>query len=219
MPNIISFADPVNDALQPAACAIYEQAFGPEEKVPFAGLWAAARQLQGEVDVHFWGLLEGQDLLGEAWFCTLPAERLGYLGYIAIAAAGRGRGFGEILMQAVLQGMDDLMKKATGQPPLAAFWEVRSLEDAPDEIEYQHRLRRIRFYQRFSAVPLPVDYLCPPVAPGQPEVRFTLMAVTYPPGQPLSLEMQRQIVLAGLVKMEGADLQSEYVQRALVSIV
>ena len=122
-------------------------------------------------------------------------------------------------MQAVLQGMDDLMKKATGQPPLAAFWEVRSLEDAPDEIEYQHRLRRIRFYQRFSAVPLPVDYLCPPVAPGQPEVRFTLMAVTYPPGQPLNLEMQRQIVLAGLVKMEGADLQSEYVQRALVSIV
>ena len=63
-----------------------------------------------------------------------------------------------------------------------------------------------------------MDYLCPPVAPGQPEVRFTLMAVTYPPGQPLPSETVRRITLTGLVKMEGADPQSEYVQRALASI-
>jgi hypothetical protein len=50
-------------------------------------------------------------------------------------------------------------------------------------------------------------------------VRFTLMAVTYPPGQPLPAETLRRIALTGLVKMEGADPQGEYVQRALASIL
>jgi len=218
MTRIISLADRTFDILQPAARSLYVQAFEPEEKTPFDGLWAAARQAPGEVDVHFLGLLEGEELLGTAWFCTVPAERLGYLGYIAIAAAERGRGYGETLMRAVLVGIEDMLKAVTGQPPLATFWEVRSLEDAPDETEYQLRQRRIRFYQRFGAEPLPVDYLCPPVAPGQPEVRFTLMAVTYPPGQPLPSQTVRRIALTGLVKMEGADPESETVRRALASI-
>ena len=140
MPSIISLTDPEISTYQAAARQIYEQAFEPEEKTPFEGLWTAARQVRGEVDVHFWGLLEGEELLGTAWFCTVPAERLGYLGYIAVAAAGRGRGYGETLMRAVLAGIEDMLKAATGQPPLAAFWEVRSLEDAPDETEYQLRL-------------------------------------------------------------------------------
>jgi GNAT superfamily N-acetyltransferase len=197
---------------------MYEQAFEPEEKVPFERLLEAAHQLAADIRVHFWGLWEGEELLGTAWFCTVPAERLGYLGYIAVAAAGRGRGSGETLMRAVLVGIEDMLKTATGQPPLATFWEVRSLEDAPDETERLLRLGRIRFYQRFGAEPLPVEYVCPPVAPVQPEVRFTLMAVTYPPGQPLPSQVLRSIALTGLVKMEGADPQGEYVQRALASI-
>jgi GNAT superfamily N-acetyltransferase len=219
MPRILSLVDPATTDYLPAARTIYESAFELEEKVPFERLWDAAHTSAAEIRVHFWGLLEGEELLGTAWFCTVPEERLGYLGYIAVAAAGRGRGYGETLMQAVLAEIKDLLKTVTGQPPLAAFWEVRSLEDAPDEAEYQLRQRRIRFYQRFGAEPLSVDYLCPPVAPGQPEVRFTLMAVTYPPGQPLPAETLRRIALTGLVKMEGADPQGEYVQRALASIL
>jgi ribosomal protein S18 acetylase RimI-like enzyme len=218
MPQFISLTDPVWTAFLPVARAIYEQAFEPEEKAPFEGLLAAACTSPGENPVYFWGLLEGEELLATAWFCTLQAERLGYLGYIATAPASRGRGHGGLLLRQVLAAMRDQLLADTGQPPLAIFWEVRSLDDAPEEEERLLRLRRIRFYQRFGAQTLDVDYLCPPVAPGQPEVKFTLMAVTDPPGQPLSQEILARIVLAGLVKMEGADPHSEYVRRALASI-
>ena len=218
MPRILSLSDPANASLETSARAIYEQAFEPEEKVPFEGLWQSARKVQAEIGIHFWGLAVEDNLLGTAWFCTFPKERLGYLGYIAISSAGRGQGYGEILMKAVLAQVDDLFQRETGQPPLATFWEVRDPEEATDEAERNLRLRRIRFYQKFGAQTLPVAYRCPPVAAGQPEVDFKLMAVTSPAGGPLDRALMKQIALAGLVKMEGADPQSVYVQRALASI-
>lgn len=217
-PTLLSLTSPAGEVFYPAARAIYEEAFEPEEKVPFEGLWFAARRGGEDPETHFLGLLEGEQLVGTAWFCTFPAERLGYLGYIAIAAADRGKGYGEILLRTVLQQMRDRLMDTSGQPPLAVFWEVRDPADAPDEAERIHRLRRIRFYEKFGAQCLPVDYLCPPVAPGQPEVRFTLMAVTFPPGQPLAAESLRRIALTGLVRLEGADPAGEYVRRALQSI-
>lgn len=218
MPRIVSFADPENKNYQVAARRIYEDAFEAEEKVPFAGICQSAGRSQAGVGIHFWGLVEGDTLLASAWFCALPEECLGYLGYLAAAPEFRSQGYGDLLMKKVLEELERNLLAFTGQAPLAVFWEVRSPEDAPDEEERLLRLRRIRFYQRFGAEPLPVDYLCPPVAPGQPEVRFILMAVTYPPGQPLGSDDLRRIALAGLVKMEGADPQSKYVQRALASI-
>jgi len=216
--TFLSLASPAGEAYYPAACAIYEEAFEPEEKVPFEGLWSAARRGGEDPETHFLGLLEEEHLLGTAWFCAFPAERLGYLGYIVIAAKGRGKGYGEILLREVLQQLYDRLMQTSGQPPLAVFWEVRDPADAPNEAERTHRLRRIHFYKKFKAQCLPVDYLCPPVAPDQPEVRFTLMAVTFPPGQTLAAEVLRRIAMTGLVRLEGADPSSEYVRRALQSI-
>lgn len=218
MPRIVSFADPENKIYQAAARRIYEDAFEAEEKVPFDGIWQSAGRCQDGVGTHFWGLVEEDTLLASAWFCTLPEERLGYLGYLAVSPEARSMGYGSLLMKQVLEKIEKDLATLTAHPPLAVFWEVRSPDDAPDEDERLLRLRRIRFYQRFGAEPLAVDYLCPPIAPGQPEVKFTLMAVTCPPCQPLASETVRRIALAGLVKMEGADPQSKYVQRALASI-
>jgi GNAT superfamily N-acetyltransferase len=203
-----------------AVCALYEAAFEPDERAPWDGLWDWLRAPGGAFQATFWALTraEGPAVIGLCLCGYFPRPNLGYLAYLAVDAAERGQGHGAWLFGQALAEIERLARAACGRPPRLAFWEVRRPEDAPDDAERVHRARRIGFYERLGGQTLPLAYTCPPVAAGQPPVRFTIMARTWPPRGALDRQTATDVALTGLIGANGAHMGDACVAAALRSV-
>lgn len=200
------------------ARAIYEGAFADDERVPFEGLVRWLSQPNEQFLPRFEVLVSNDSVIGIAGYGLMLKHQFGYLAYLAIVEGRRSQGHGAWLCEHCFETLRQLSCSTHGQDPRLTFWEVRRPDEEISPEEREKRQRRIRFYERLGAQVLPVDYLCPPINEIQPAVRFHLMARTYPPGRPLSKQDLTDIALAGLVDINGAAPDSEYVRLALQSI-
>jgi GNAT superfamily N-acetyltransferase len=210
--------------------AIYKEAFEPDERVPWAKLWRWHCQPSDEFQSVFWGLLApapaqddrrlppAESVIGLLVFGYFAQPNLGYLMYLATRPDQRGRGYGAWLFTRGLAEIERMARSKHAAPPRAAFWETRWPGDAPTDAERDRRQRRIRFYQRLGGQALPLDYTCPPIAAGQPPVRFTVMAYTYPSATAIERDLALEIALTGLIAANGATPDSLYVRNALASV-
>jgi hypothetical protein len=141
------------------AQAIYEQAFPPELRVPFAEL---ARD--GPADL-LTVLVDGAEPAGVAALRLLDDAGWVFLRYFAIAAVRRRTGCGQRLWQ-LLRGP----LAHAGWPTRIAF-EVEPPAHAPGAGERQIRDARISFWRRCGCQLLPVTgYVMPPIgAHAEPE--------------------------------------------------
>ena len=210
--------DALDDAQRAAVQAIYDQTFEDDERVPFEALlrWMSRERdyIRPEMRILLWN---GRAIALSA-YGYLPEHAFGYLAYVAVAESLRGQGHGAWLCEQAFARIREMGHDARRQDPRLTFWEVRRPEDPVPADEQEHRRRRIRFYQRLGAQVLPVEYLCPPIDEVQPAVSFHLMARTYPPGAALTVEEIRQVALTGLIDVNGAAPESEYVRKALASL-
>ncbi len=201
-----------------AAQVIYDAAFEADERVPWERLWAWIVAPGDNIQPVFWAVSLAGEVVGLAVFGLFRRQNLGYLAYLATRPDLRGRGLGAWLCEQVFAALRRLAQAAhAGDPPLV-FWEVRRPEDAPDAAEAEQRRRRIAFYARLGAEPLPLDYTCPPVAEGQPFVAFTVMARTDPPGRPLTRAEALAVALTGLIEANGAEPEDDCVAAAVASV-
>ncbi len=268
--SIRALTDPDSPAGR-AARAIYDEAFEPDERVPWERLWKWHVKPSADFRSVFWTLhassgphpdpspkYGGEDrspyphpspkyggaplrggqardrgegrtagpVIGLFVFgCFRPpilgprmGPALGYLAYLAIRPDQRGRGHGEWLFRRGLAEIERIARRGAGAPPRVTFWEVRRPEDSPTPEERVRRERRIRFYERLGGRILPLDYTCPPIADGQPSVRYTVMASTDPPAAAIDRAAALDIALTGLIEANGAQPGDAYVQAALASV-
>ncbi len=141
--------------------AIYEDAFSPELRVPFAELTQA-----GEADQTFVAL-DGAEAVGFAALRLLGSAQWSFLRYFAIAPARRGRGLGREFWR--------LLADCAGRQgwPGRMVFEVEDPGDAAgDDHERLVRQRRVAFWTRCGARLLP--------APGYVLPDYTGAGVTEP---------------------------------------
>jgi GNAT superfamily N-acetyltransferase len=205
---------PIQQAGPPVLAAvncIYQEAFEEYEKVEFERLLQWGTQARDTFFPFFYAALQDGEVLGMAVFGYLLQERLGYLGYIAIRSDQRGRGLGEWLCRKAFDAIGETALQMHGELPLCTFWETRDPRDATHETERQERLRRQRFYQKLGAYTLPLTYIPPALRPGLPVVPYQLMVHTHPPGRWLTREQASRVALIGLVQLNHAEADSDFV--------
>jgi GNAT superfamily N-acetyltransferase len=217
--TILPLNTPQADAWYAALEAIYLASFEPAERAPFPALWRSQfHPTEGEFLPEMVGLLQANTPLGGAWYGYMPDANLGYLGYLFIDPHQRGMGWGSILCRYIFQKIAAMAACSENLAPRFTFWEVRIPEEAEDPVEKQHRLNRIHFYERLGARQVRVLYPCPPIAEGQPPLNFIPLAMTYPPGKPLTRSDLFDLVNYGLVRMNGVEQTSLELARALRSV-
>jgi hypothetical protein len=107
-------------------------------------------------------------------------------------------------------------RRATGWPYLGLILEVEPPEAAENEEDRALRERRIKSYQRNGAVMLEnLDYVAPPVSPGQPSLPFHLMVLRAVPKYGMQRWLRPKAVTALLVEGYGEDPESWFVRHAL----
>jgi hypothetical protein len=130
---------------------IYENAFRPDLRVPFAELTAA-----GDADRTF-AALDGPDAVGLAALRLLGSVRWSFLRYFAIAGERRSQGLGRQFWR--------LLQRSLGEErwPARIVFEVEDpAESAGDDAERLIRRRRIHFWTACGARLLPVPgYVLP----------------------------------------------------------
>lgn len=218
-PRLLGLEELTAQSLLPQVEAVYVDSFEEDEIVPFEWLLRACQgTAAGRFRYDLRGLVEGEELAGMIWYGYSRALNFGYLGYLAVSSVWRGQGCGSWMVKSTFDLLRDMAQAESGKDPRLTFWEVRNPADAHSPQEAELRRSRIRFYARLGGQMLPVDYTCPPVAPGQPEVSYCLMARTYPSGGLVSLALLLEAALAGLIDINYADPDSHYVRRARESI-
>lgn len=131
-----------------AVRALFEEAFPPQEREPFSDL--AARDRDGGAATVI--LADGGQPAALAVTSCLTSAGWSYLEYFAVTAGRRGSGVGGELWRAVRRDL-----AARGQPGRLVL-EVEDPAGAADgSPERQVRERRIRFYRRQGAQPLPAS--------------------------------------------------------------
>ncbi len=145
--------DTVSDGLRAGVQALYEEAFPPRQREPFADIVAASRDGAGIALVP----VDGEQPVGLAFLSSLGAAGPLFLEYFAIAADRRGAGVGQALWHAVADAL------AVRGEPAAVVLEVEDPAEAQIAAEeVAQRERRVRFWQRVGARMLPVSgYIVP----------------------------------------------------------
>jgi GNAT superfamily N-acetyltransferase len=199
------------------ALAIYEQAFPEAERDPVEHIAAALNSADPETAVsHFRILVDEDAVVGFTHFSSYKDYYLGYLKFIAVRADLRGKRYGPILLKDALRQLRMDGRRATGWPYLGLILEVERPEAAENEQERELRERRIRFYERQGAVMIEnLDYVAPPVAPGQPSLPFHLMVLRAVPKYGMQRWLRPKAVTALLVEGYGEDPDSWFVRHAL----
>jgi GNAT superfamily N-acetyltransferase len=144
--------------------AIYESSFPERQRQPFDELVLQARGPLGD------GLIGLVDLrpVGFVSWTLLEPTQWAFVEFLAVDARRRGFGLGQLLWSAAL---DKLRKTETSRLIL----EVEDPASADNDAERVICERRIRFYLRLGARPLPVaDYVVPNLG-GPGFERFLLM--------------------------------------------
>jgi len=199
------------------ALAIYEQAFPESERDSVEHIAAALKNVDPETAVsHFRALVDEGAVVGFTYFSSYKEYYLGYLKFIAVRAELRGKRYGPILLKDALRQLRADGRRATGWPYLGLVLEVERPETAENEEDRALRERRIRFYQRNSAVMIEnLDYVAPPVAPGQPSLPFHLMVLRAVPKYGMQRWLRPTAIAALLVEGYGEDPDSWFVRHAL----
>src|SRR5262245_25588555 len=199
------------------ALAIYEQAFPEAERDSVEHIAATLQNDDPETAVsHFRALVDDGAVVGFTLFSSYKQYYLGYLKFIAVRAELRGKRYGPILLKDALRQLRVDGRRATGWPYLGLVLEVERPETADNEGDRALRERRIRFYQRNGAVMLAnLDYVAPPVAPGQPSLPFHLMVLRAVPKYGMQRWLRPKAVTALLVEGYGEDPDSWFVRHAL----
>ncbi len=202
---------------------IYEANFLPDERKPLADFLIWLTQSQEPVDVRLWALIEAREVAGMCVFAFNRAHQFGYLYYLACDHPDHPTGLQvgdreRWLLGRVLAEIER-MGRALGRPPRLTHWEARH----PNEpgIPSSAKLRRmalIRAFHGLGAWPLPVEYNCPPVQPGLPQVPYVVLARPYPAPRILTLEEATEVAYVSLVEMNQGKRTDPAVTRALDSI-
>jgi GNAT superfamily N-acetyltransferase len=196
---------------------IYEQSFPDAERDPLEDIAASLRNADPDVEVtHLRALVEQDEVVGFTLFASYKDYYLGYLKFIAVRADIRGKGYGPLLLQDAIQQLRADGRRATGWPYLGLVLEVERPETAESEEDRQLRERRIQFYRRNGALMFDdVDYVAPPVAPGQPSLPFHLMFLRAVHKYGMQYWLRQKAVQALLVEGYGANPDSWFVRHAL----
>jgi GNAT superfamily N-acetyltransferase len=199
------------------ALAIYEQAFPEAERDPVEHIAASLKNADPNTEVSHFRVLVDQDVVvGFTYFSSYKEYYLAYLKFIAVRAELRGKRYGPILLKDAIRQLRTDGRRATGWPYLGLVLEVERPETADNEQDRELRERRIRFYQRNGAVMIEhLDYVAPPVAPGQPSLPFHLMVLRAVPKYGMQRWLRPMAVKALLVEGYGEDPDSWFVRHAL----
>jgi GNAT superfamily N-acetyltransferase len=213
----IRSVDDLDIPLAREALAIYEQAFPEAERDPIEHIAAALKNADPETAVsHFRVLVDEGAVVGFTYFSSYKEYYLGYLKFIAVRAELRGKRYGPVLLKDALRQLRLDGRRATGWPYLGLILEVERPETAENAEERALRERRIGFYQRNGAVMIEnLDYVAPPVAPGQPSLPFHLMVLRAVPKYGMQRWLRSKAVTALLVEGYGEDPDSWFVRHAL----
>jgi GNAT superfamily N-acetyltransferase len=197
---------------------IYRESFEDDERVPFERVMAEACHPEPGQTGHFGVVIDQGQVVAMGSSRYFRAENVGYLDYIAVRPDARGSGVGSWLCNQLFDWVETQARRFIGDLPRFTFLEVRNPIDAPDPEERDHRLARVRFYQKLGADALPIDYVCPPVGDGFPEVPYLLMVRTYPPGKLIRRMDALDLVRLGLVSVNQAEPRGPLVTSALMSV-
>lgn len=135
--------------------AIFYQSFPPNER---ESLESIDRRLAGSATLH--GAFAGDDLVGFALVLPLDVDGVYLLDYLAVADTHRNRGLGRSFLEHLREAY------GTREGASGILLEVESDQWGSAEERYL-RARRIAFYRRNGAVPLPLrQHLEVPAADG-----------------------------------------------------
>lgn len=155
--------------------ALYEASFEVVLRLPTAFLREAVASPKRHGKTRFLTLAEDEEgPLGFAYFELLESARMGYVVYIVVNPARRGRAVGSALLQDVVGRLADEAKNQ-GCACGGVMLEVERVEDAHDEADRAERERRLRFFAKHGARVLTSGYLQPPAQPGFPSVALNLL--------------------------------------------
>src|SRR5262249_16199180 len=156
---------------------IYEQSFPEAERESLQDMTAHLSNPSPDTEVtRLRALVDQNVVIGFTYFASFREYYLGFLKFIAVRADIRSKGYGKILLQDSLEQLRADGRRATGWPYLGLVLEVERPEMAANDDERQQRERRIQFYERNGAKLIEgIDYVAPPIAPGQPSLPFHLM--------------------------------------------
>jgi GNAT superfamily N-acetyltransferase len=196
---------------------IYKQSFPEAERDPLDDIAANLRNADPDVELtRLRALIEQDEVVGFTLFASYKDYYLGYLKFIAVRADIRGKGYGPILLQDAIQQLRADGRRATGWPYLGLVLEVERPETAESEADRRLRERRIQFYRRNGALMFDdVDYVAPPVAPGQPSLPFHLMFLRAVHKYGMQHWLRQKAVHALLVEGYGENPDSWFVRHAL----
>lgn len=188
--------------------AIYEEAFPPALRVPFAELIQI-----GDLDQMFVAV-DGPAPVGFASLRLLPTASWSFLRYFAIAAARRGQGTGRQFWQLLQASVG-----AVGWPARIVFEAEDPDEAAGDAAERLVRQRRVRFWTGCGAQLLPVPgYVLPDYTGCGITEPILLMASDPGTNSPCSGDELRSAVLAIYTDRYGLISSDTLVTEALASI-
>lgn len=188
--------------------AIYEEAFSPELRVPFADLTQA-----GDVDQTLVAL-DGAQAVGFAALRLLTSVQWSFLRYFAVARPRRSQGAGRLFWQLLKPSLS-----AGGWPGRVVF-EVEDPDDAAgDGAERVIRERRISFWMRCGAGVLAAPgYVLPDYTGSGMTEPMLLMAGDTDAAPALAGDELRRLVLAIYTDRYGLAADHPLVAGTLASI-
>lgn len=143
-------------------------------------------------------MIEDGRILGGVTIELYRTARVGFLTYIAVAEAARGKGVGRRLVAAARTWLDE-----TGGRDVPMLAETERYEDAGDDEEREATILRQRRLAGLGARMLDFDYVMPPLRPGLCPHRLHMMAF----GAPASVSGRRVLgLLEELAHALGTDL-------------
>ena len=157
------------------AVRLFRELFPEYERyVPFLEACAECRSPRyPATHNHLWVLERGNAAIGLRVFCYLPRRDLGYGIFIGVLPPYRSLGLGAWLVRQTIDQLASDAKVYRRPEPLGYCAEVERVGDAESAADRLTRQRRLAFHIRNGALLLPVDYLEPPMPPGENTVAST----------------------------------------------
>lgn len=157
--------------------------------------WPAPPQPRLEVILT----IESEHILGGVTIELYRAATVGFLTYIAVAEAARGKGIGRRLVAAARAWLDEV-----GGADVPMLAETERYEDATTEAEREATLLRQRRLAGLGARLVDFDYIMPPLRPGLHPHRLHMMVF----GAVKALSGRRVLgLLEELARALGTDLE------------
>jgi GNAT superfamily N-acetyltransferase len=218
----ITELESLQGAVAVEALALYYEAFPIEEQETLKELESTVLHPVGDsFQHHFWAVTKHDQVEAIAVFSSYTRPRMGYLRFLAVRADLRGGGIGSRLLHDATYQVHEDGIVATGSPYLGLCLEVERPETALTPEETEKRERRIRFYERNGAFPVPaINLIAPPVTPGQPPVPYHLLFLPTP-ACPLRLTavLQRQMAETVLVEGYATSLNDPYYRNSIATLL